>query len=552
MQALIAGIVAAFVGILLGFLLRAASAKAEQAQLQQRIQEQAGELVTARAELTQTQAESAVRASFQALATERQGAVARLEEERNALREELRAKAEAETAHTARISQLEADLRNLRQNLADQAALYDSTRQTLAVERAETVARLEKERNTLREELRVKTETERDQAARVSKLQAELNNERENLAEKLSLLENAKQALAHQFEALASDILDKKSKSFAEGNQKELGTLLTPLRDQIKEFRDKVEQAQTDSKTGVTKLETLIGALGGLNQQLSKEAHNLSTALRGSSKAQGDWGEFILRDLLEKAGLREGEEFSFQQAFPSMEIDGERIKSPRTDVIVSMPGGRHLVIDSKVSLNSYADSVNAETEEARRAALAEHLKSVRKHIGTLSKAGYHALPGIESPDFVVMFVPVEPAFLVALQSDESLWADAYKQGILLVGPTTLLYVIRIVSVLWQQEVQARSVQDVMTRGAELYDKFVGFVADLEAVGRSLRGADASYSNAMKKLSEGRGNLIRQVEMLKGLGIRTSKQMPRGLLDAADVEELGLALAAEAEEDPSQG
>jgi DNA recombination protein RmuC len=168
-------------------------------------------------------------------------------------------------------------------------------------------------------------------------------------------------------------------------------------------------------------------------------------------------------------------------------------------------------------------------------------------VAGLSRAGYHKLPGIESPDFVVMFVPVEPAFLLSLQGDPSLWADAYEQGILLVGPTTLLYVIRIVNVLWQQELQARSVQDVMNRGAELYDKFVNFVSDLEAVGKSLRGAETSYSNAMKKLSEGRGNLVRQVEMLKGLGIRTSKQIPRGLLDAADDEEPGLALAAEAED-----
>jgi len=165
----------------------------------------------------------------------------------------------------------------------------------------------------------------------------------------------------------------------------------------------------------------------------------------------------------------------------------------------------------------------------------------------LAKAGYHRLPGLETPDFVVMFVPIEPAFLLALQNDSELWADAYQQGILLVGPTTLLYIIRIVNVLWQQEVQARSVQDVMNRGAELYDKFVGFVTDLEAVGKSLRVADQSYLAAIKKLCEGRGNLIRQVEMLKELGIRTSKSLPQHLLDSAAVEEPDLALAADTDE-----
>jgi DNA recombination protein RmuC len=483
MQDLILGVAAAFIGILVGFWLRTASAKAEKVLLEKRIQEQTGELVTSRAELAQAQAESAARAGFESLAAEREKTIAQLTAEREGLRKELKAESDLASAHGKRIGELN----------------------------------------------------------------KELENERQNLAEKLALLESSKQALANQFEALAADILEKKSRSFAEDSQKDLATLLTPLRDQIKEFRDKVEQAQTDSKTGVTKLETLIGTLGGLNQQLTDEARNLSTALRGSAKAQGDWGEFILRDLLEKAGLREGEEYSFQQRFPSMEVDGEKIKSPRTDVIVTLPGGRHLVIDSKVSLNAYADSVNAETEEARKTALAEHLKSVRKHMGILAKAGYHSLPGIESPDFVVMFVPVEPAFMMAMQSDAALWADAYKQGILLVGPTTLLYVIRIVSVLWQQEVQARSVQDVMNRGAELYDKFVNFVGDLEAVGKSLRSADVSYSSAMKKLSEGRGNLVRQVEMLKQLGIRTGKQISRNLLDVSGADESLLVLAAEAED-----
>jgi DNA recombination protein RmuC len=367
-----------------------------------------------------------------------------------------------------------------------------------------------------------------------SKLESDLANEKSNA-----------DRLTQQFKVLANEILRENSKTFSEGSQKELGTLLDPLKTQIKEFREKVEQAQSESKTGVTKLETLIGSLGSLNQQLTEEARNLATALRGSSKAQGDWGEFILRDLLEKAGLREGEQFSFQQNFSGLESDnGERAKSARTDVIVFLPGGRNLVIDSKVSLIAYTDFVNAADEIARTSALKLHLASMRGHVTGLAKAGYHRLPGVESPDFVVMFVPIEPAFLMALQNDAALWADAYQQGILLVGPTTLLYVIRIVNVLWQQELQARSVQDVMNRGTELYDKFVGFVSDLEAVGKSLRAADASYSNAMKKLSEGRGNLVRQVELLKQLGIRTSKSLPPNLLDAASADEPELSLTTD--------
>jgi DNA recombination protein RmuC len=483
MQAVIA-VAALLVGILLGFLVRANSAKFEKALLEKQLSDNAEGLAASQRQLAQAQAESAARAGFESLATERERIIAQLRTGSDGLRGQIDANAA----------------------------------------------------------------TERTQAARISQLEAELKGERQALADKLALLETAKKTLSDQFAALASDILDQKSKSFSEGSQKEIGTLLTPLKTQIEEFRKKVEEAQTDSKTGVATLQGLVGNLSSLNQQLSEDARNLTTALRGSAKAQGDWGEFILRDLLDKAGLREGEQYSFQQAFTGVEAEnGERGKSVRTDVIVYLPGGRNLVIDSKVSLTAYTDWVGATTDDDRKAALKLHLASVRAHVAVLAKAGYHRLPGVEAPDFVVLFVPVEPAFLMALQNDAALWADAYKQGILLVGPTTLLYVIRIVNVLWQQEVQARSVQDVMNRGTALYEKFVGFVTDLEAVGKGLRTADQSYETALKKLSQGPGNLIRQVEMLKQLGIRTTKSLPKNLLDRADVDEPTLSLAAEAEE-----
>ena len=483
MQQLILGVVAAFIGTLLGFWLRGASAKAEKSQRDQRLQQLAEELTAVRADLARTQAESAARAGFESLASERERAINQLAAERDRLRADLQSQSAVETQSAARISQLEADLRN----------------------------------------------------------------ERQNLAEKLALLDSAKQTLASQFEALAAEILEKKSKSFSEGSQKELGTLLTPLKTQIEEFRKKVEESQSDSKTGVTKLETLIGTLGNLNQQLTQEAHNLTTALRGSSKAQGDWGELIVRNLLEKAGLREGEQFRVQETFDAAGNDDQRQRKSRPDVIVNLPGNRHLVIDSKVSLNAYTDSVNAVADEDRKSAVKRHLASIRSHVDGLAGRRYHKLEALDTPDFVVMFVPIEPAFLTALHEDEALWRYAYEKEVLLVGPTTLLFVIRIVDNLWQQELQASSVQDVMNRGAELYDKFVNFVSDLEAVGKSLRGADQSYSNAMKKLSEGRGNLIRQVEMLRGMGVRSGKQLPRNLLDVAGVEESSLALAAQAEE-----
>lgn len=483
MQALIAGI-ALVAGLILGFIIRSASARRESALLDQRNREALDALNALQRQLSQSQSESAARAGFEPLAAERATTIAQLNTQIEKLRADLDQKSSAETSLHARISQLE----------------------------------------------------------------AELSNERKNLGEKIELLESAKKSLSDQFQTLAADILESKSKTFSEGSQKELGNLLSPLKTQIEEFRKKVEEAQSDSKTGVTKLETLIGTLGTLNEQLTEEARNLTTALRGSAKAQGDWGEFILRDLLDKAGLREGEQYAFQRSFSGVETEGtDRTRTVRTDVIVYLPGGRNLVIDSKVSLTAYTDCVCASDDNLRKSALKSHLASVRAHIAGLGKSGYHNLPGVEAPDFVVMFVPVEPAFLMALQADSELWADAYKQGILLVGPTTLLYVIRIVNVLWQQERQARNVREVMDRGTELYEKFVGFVTDMEVIGDYLRKTDQSYTNAMKKLADGRGNLIRQVEMLKKLGIRTNKSIPRPLLDRADVDQEELALAAEAED-----
>jgi DNA recombination protein RmuC len=457
-----------------------------------------------------------------------------------------RAAANAEKTQLAqRSAELAAELAQARA-LAERRAGFES----LSAERQSTIDRLTAERDQFASALHAKTDAERTLSARISQLEADLRNERQNLAEKIALLETAKKSLSDQFQALASEILDQKSKTFAESSQKDLNTLLAPLQTQIKEFRDRVEKVQSDSTVGVTELKTLIGNLNMMNQQLSDEARNLTTALRGSAKTQGDWGEFILRDLLDKAGLREGEQYTFQQSFTAEAEPGERARSVRTDVILLLPGGRHLVIDSKVSLNAYTDCMNATTDDARKAALKLHLASVRAHIASLARSGYHRLPELEAPDFVVMFVPVEPAFLMALQSDAELWSDAYKQGILLVGPTTLLYVIRIINVLWQQERQARNVREVMERGTELYEKFVGFVTDMEVLGDSLKKSDQHYTNAMKKLADGRGNLIRQVELLKKLGLRTTKSIPQKLLDRADVNQAELALTPDSDTDSS--
>jgi len=490
MPAWIAAIVAAFIGIFVGFWLRSTSAKAEKAQtdqLAERNRELTAELTAKRSELARAQAESAARAGFESLAQERE--------------------------------------RSLREAAA--------------------------EREALKLEMQSRNARESGLSAEIAKLEEQLKAERAGSQEKLKLLTEARAELTHQFEALAGKILDEKSSKFTEQNRANLDQLLNPLRLQISDFRGKVEEAQKDSNATRVELRGKLESLEKLNQQLSAEAHNLTTALRGSSKAQGDWGEFILRDLLEKAGLREGDQYRFQESFAAaVDEDGARGKASRTDVIVNLPGGRHLVIDSKVSLNAYSDYANSAAEDARKIALKQHLASVRAHCDGLSRRSYHKLSGLESPDFVVMFIPIEPAFLLAMQEAGDLWREAYERNVLLVGPTTLLFVIRIVDDLWQREQQARSIADIVDRGTKLYEKFVNFVQDLEAVGEALSKAGKSYDGAIKKLSSGPGNLIKQVELLKKSGIRTNKQLPSKLLDASGLdsaEQAELALAASAED-----
>lgn len=487
MEALMVG-VAAVAGILLGFWLRSTDARAERITLEHQNHEMGEALTRARAELSQGAEQTSARAASEALAAERE----------------------------------------------------------------RTIGQMAAEQEKLRSDLQARGETEKTQAARIGELEADLRNERVKTSESLSLLENARQTLSGQFEGMVAEAMEKKSMSLSNDSQGELFNLLTPLRDQLNEFREKVERAQFDSNTGVTKLESLIGALGGLNQQLAQEARNLSTALRGSSKAHGDWGEFILRDLLEKAGLCEGSQFTLQQSFRDAAIeDGEDRSAKQTDVIIHLPGGRHLVIDSKVPLNAYLDSVNAELEVDRAAAAREHLKSVRDHVASVAKANYHGIPGIQTPDFVILFVPIEPALLEALKGDAELWADAYAKGVLLAGPTTLLYVVRIVSILWRQEDQNSVLKELTDHGAALNASFAEFVHDMDGLGESVRNVSARYDEAKKKLSDGRQNLVSQFEEFKQLSVLPSlarQAQPTPFEWAPAAEDRGTSFGSEDESD----
>ena len=373
-------------------------------------------------------------------------------------------------------------------------------------------------------------------------LDATLAQERVQAQEKLALLHEARAQLSHEFKALAGEILEEKGKRFTEQNQINLGQMLHPLQEKIKTFQAKVEEVYVNESKDRSALMAQVAALTHLNGTLSQDTQNLALALKGDRKAQGNWGEIILDDVLEKAGLRSGQHYRRQEGVKGE--DGQTLLIP--DVVIDLPGDRHLVVDSKMTLPDYRLFAAAEDDAERAAALKRHLESVRAHIKNLSEKNYQALYGLRSLDCVVMFVPLEPAFMVAVTHDRELFTQAWDRNVLLVSPSTLLFVVRTVAHLWRQEDVGRNAQEIASRGAELYDRLVGFVADLQKVGERIEQAQDSYNEARKRFREGKGNLIRQAEMLKDLGVKPSKTLPRQWIESA-----GEALPPARSGDPSQ-
>jgi len=458
-------------------------------------------------------------------------------------------------------SRSRAEIANFRLRAESLAAeLVDRNNQLEAARERETmqreqIARLEVEKAHIGrlEEALQRTEAEQGQLrhevtglrTQLAERNTQLEAERASAQEKLALLIEARQELSNQFKALANDILEEKSKRFTEQNQANLGTLLNPLKEKFGEFQQKVESLEKEGVSGRSELKVQIEQLKSLNERLSQDATNLVSALKGSSKTQGDWGEFVLESLLESSGLRKGQEYLVQESFTR--DDRSRAKP---DVILNLPEGKHIVIDAKVSLIDYNDYCSSEDEAFRESALARHVGSVRGHIKELSQRNYQSLYQLNSLDFVVMFVPIEPAFMLALAQDGKLWEEAWDRNILLVSRTTLLFVLRTVAHLWRQEQQTKNVQEIVRRGGELYDKLAAFAKDLTDVGRSLESARQSYDEAYKKLAGGRGNAIRQAELLKRLGIKPTKSLPISMVESAleePLEQTTLELAASAEE-----
>ncbi len=343
-----------------------------------------------------------------------------------------------------------------------------------------------------------------------------------------SRLDDGRDLMADQFRVLANEVLEEKSRRFTEQNQANLGQLLDPLKTRLQEFQSKVDQVYVQESKDRSALAQQVTSLLEMNQRLAAEAKDLTQALKGSSKTQGDWGEVVLERILEAAGLRRDHEYTMQET-----IAREDATRARPDVILHLPGNRKLVVDAKVSLLDYGTFCSTTDEALRKHAAARHCASLREHIRDLAARNYHRLPGLETLDFVILFVPIEPAFLLALETDSTLWVDAWEKNILLVSPSTLLFVVRTVAHLWKQEEQVRNVQQIAERGAELYDKFAGFVDDLSRLGARIEQTRNAYDAAFDKLTRGRGNLVRQVEMLRSLGVQPTKRLPRQLTQQAD-------------------
>jgi DNA recombination protein RmuC len=445
--------------------------------------------------------------------------LARLNERLSAAHEEMSRLKLASGSADVLNEKLEQELGDLREKTGASDATVSSQRdQLIALQREKD------ELADLRDQL---TGAQQRLSNQVTELNTQLVAEREKAGENLAILNSAREELANQFKLLANEILEDKTKRFTEQNQTNLNQLLEPLKVKITEFQGQVQQVYVQEGKDRSALAEQVKQLMSLNNQLSKDAHNLTSALKGQAKTQGNWGELILEKVLEASGLRRGHEYDVQESHTRS--DGTRAQP---DVVVHLPEDKHLIIDAKVSLNAYEEYANAETELLRDAAMKRHLDSVKTHIKELSEKNYQQLYGLKSLDFVLMFIPVEPAFMLAIAHDSELWHEAWRRNVLLVSPSTLLFVVRTVAHLWRQEQQNRNAQEIASRGAELYDKLAGFVEDLDGLGARLQQAQKAYDGAYSKFTGGRGNVIRQAQMLKELGVKPTKQLPQKLLDAA--------------------
>ena len=368
---------------------------------------------------------------------------------------------------------------------------------------------------------------EQEQLARV-KAETELDAERRNAADKVRTQEQFEEQLREQFRTLAGDVLGEQSRRFKEENRESMDVILKPFKDNIKDFRERVESIYSHQNEQSGALKSELQRLMELNARITTETTNLTMALKGNSKVQGDWGEVILETILENFNFIRGVHYHTQH-----NLKDEQGQNLRPDVILNLPGGKQIVIDSKVSLTAYVNYVAAEDDIARRTAMAAHVESVRKHVKELSAKSYQQL--LQSPDFVIMFIPNEPAFLDALKEDGKIWSDAYEKKVIVSSPTNLFALLKIVDDLWRRDDQSRNQQAILENAEKLYSQLVDFITALEGVGTGLEQARARYDEAHKRLTSGNNNIVRLGERLRKLGVSSKKSMPKSLAETFDEE-----------------
>jgi DNA recombination protein RmuC len=364
-----------------------------------------------------------------------------------------------------------------------------------------------------------------------STLVSELKSLDAKLTENKGEVEKLNEKFTKEFENLANKILDEKSLKFTTQNQENIKNILNPLQEKIKGFEDKVEKTHKESIDYHAALRQQILGLKELNQQMSKETLNLTKALKGDNKIQGNWGELVLERVLEKSGLEKDREYFVQQSFTNDE--GRRILP---DVVIHLPDNKKMIVDSKVSLVAYEQYINEEDETLKERFLKEHVASLKRHVDQLSDKKYEDIYKIESPDFVLLFIPIEPAFAIALNADTYLYNKAFEKNIIIVTPSTLLATLRTIDTMWNNEKQQRNALEIARQAGALYDKFQGFLIDLIGIGKRIDESKKEYSNAMNKLVEGRGNIITSVEKLKKMGAKAKKSLPEKIIERAREED----------------
>jgi DNA recombination protein RmuC len=364
------------------------------------------------------------------------------------------------------------------------------------------------------------------QMQQLAKAEAEFSNLREKLVTQKQEMEDLQKKFTTEFENIANKILEKNSEKFTATNQKNMGDVLNPLKEKIELFERKVEDTYKQGLKDQTDMRAELKKLFDLNSKISEEANNLTKALKGDVKKQGNWGEVVLERILERSGLNEGTQ-GYRKQFSDTAEDGRRFQP---DIVINLPDNKHIIVDSKVSLIAYERAVNAENEEERARYVKDHILSLKTHCKGLSEKHYQSARHLNSPDFVLLFIPIESSFSIAIQEDQDIFSYAWDLKVVLVSPSTLLATLRTIASIWQQENQTRNAMEIARQGGALYDKFVGFISDMEKMGKSISNSQSTYNDAMSKLHTGSGNLVSRVESIKKLGAKTTKDLPKLMLE----------------------